>query len=459
MFGQKGEFIIGIRAYKGSEAAIKEWQPTIDYLNKEITQYHFTLKPLVEYERIIDQVKHKKIDFLVCDPVMYVELQDFYGATRLATLQKKRGEIYFNKFGSVLFTRADREDLNRLSGLKGKTFMGVSPHAFAGFRVMQGEFKEQSIDTTRFFKKILYTGGRGDEVIKQVLAGKADVGTVRTGLIEEMISKNVIKASDTKILFEKKEALFPYKTSSRLYPEFPFVRLSHTSDDVAKQVFIALLSIKEDSDAALKGGYARWILPNEYSDVADLMKKLGVGIYKDYNKITFSKVMEKYGFFIVMTGIFILLLIALTLKLSRQSLRLEHKRKMIQNVLDFQDNMVIGSTRRELISANKAFFDFFGIESIEAFTKYHRCICEFFIEHEDFFHLGKLKEGENWLKAFADSSQEQIVSMLDRDSTPKAFAVKTGYFKESDVYIVSFTDITQFAEMSKTYEKKRTTMH
>ena len=111
--------------------------------------------------------------------------------------------------------------------------------------------------------------------------------------------------------------------------------------------------------------------------------------------------------------------------------------------IDTQNTIVILTNGKEINFANKEFLNFFGFKELEDFKKESKCICEFFLENDRFFHLGKLKKNENWLDAINLLSQpKRIVGMLAKDSRTIIFSITLNYF-EDDLYIVSFSDISQ----------------
>ena len=119
------------------------------------------------------------------------------------------------------------------------------------------------------------------------------------------------------------------------------------------------------------------------------------------------------------------------------------KHKNLERFVDTQDNIIILTNGEKLTFANKKFFDYFGFDSIESFEKHHKCICEFFIENDRFFHLGKLKEDENWVEVIRTLPHTQrIVSMLAKDFVPHAFSVGINDYDENTL-ILSFSDISQ----------------
>lgn len=115
----------------------------------------------------------------------------------------------------------------------------------------------------------------------------------------------------------------------------------------------------------------------------------------------------------------------------------------LQKFVDTQDNIVILSDAKKINFANKKFFDFLNFETLESFKEEHDCICEFFIENDRFFHLGKVQEGENWLEVLEGFPHAQrVVSMIGQDFNVHAFSVTVNSF-EKNLKIVSFTDISQ----------------
>lgn len=111
--------------------------------------------------------------------------------------------------------------------------------------------------------------------------------------------------------------------------------------------------------------------------------------------------------------------------------------------INTQNTIVILTNGEEINFANKEFLNFFGFKELEDFKKESKCICEFFLENERFFHLGKLKNNENWIDAIISLSQpKRIVGMLTKDSIIVVFSITLNYF-EDDLYIVSFSDISQ----------------
>ena len=365
------KIIVGVRAWKGIDIARKEWTPTINYLNKKIQGYTFELEPLVEYEKIKHKIKNKEIDFLFSDPVLYIESEHNFGVTRLATLQRKYKGLYFDKFGSVIFTSINNRHLKTISDTKNMIFMGVSKSALAGYRMAEREILSENINPKSFFKNIVFSGGRGDIVVKKVLSNKDYIGTVRTGLLENMVKRGIIKKDDFHIINQIHYEYFPFFASTRLYPEFPFSKLTHISDELSKKVLLALLSIKEHSKAAKNGKYARWLIPSEYTEVIGLMKDLNISIYKDLNEsITFNKVFSKYKIEFLIFAFGIIILIILLYILKKQKTKLVIQKNEFESIFKYShDGIAIVDLETNFLNFNNSFLELTGYSKNVLLTK------------------------------------------------------------------------------------------
>ena len=98
---------------------------------------------------------------------------------------------------------------------------------------------------------------------------------------------------------------------------------------------------------------------------------------------------------------------------------------------------------KEIKFANHKFFDFLEFENLERFKEQHKCICEFFIEDDRFFHLKKIKEDDNWvIKIIELEESKRIVPIMGKDLKQYVFSVNVNKFDENAM-IISFTDISQ----------------
>ena len=155
---------IGVLAYRGPETAHEMWTPTAEYLSAQLPSYSFIIVPL-KFEEINPAVQKGEVDFILANSSIYVELENYYGVTRIATMKNlSSAGGYTTLFGGVIFTKADRNDISSLEDLKGKSFMAVDETSLGGWRVAWREFKAKGVDPYHDFAVFKFGRRPGDGV-------------------------------------------------------------------------------------------------------------------------------------------------------------------------------------------------------------------------------------------------------------------------------------------------------
>ena len=336
------EIRIGVRANRGAEAALKQWQATADYLTESIPGYQFTLIPFEINSSLNQAVSRNEFEFVLTNPASYIEMEKRYGAQRLLTLINNRQGKGYTKFGSVIFTLKGRSDITQLQDLKNKSFMAVDEQGFGGWRVAWRELQHNGIDPYRDFASLSFAGGIQQNVVHAVLNGHVDAGCVRTDMLERMAQANEIQLSDFKVLGIRQSKDFDFIHSTQLYPEWPFAKLDHTNDQLAEKVASVLLNISSEHPAAKQGRYIGWHTPLDYQPVDDLLHELHVGPYTRNGDINFKDMLSSYwhitivSFLILCFFVFMLM----RMKLLNSQLRLTEQ-NLLQSNQQLKDMTVI----------------------------------------------------------------------------------------------------------------------
>ncbi|MGB8145708.1 MAG: PhnD/SsuA/transferrin family substrate-binding protein [Chromatiaceae bacterium] len=314
------EIRIGVLSHRGTDLTLAHWQATADYLTSALEGYRFEIVPL-PFSRITEFVEMEFVDFILVNPGIYVDLEVRHGISRLATLNNRVGPLSLNQFSSVIFTRQERQDLNRLADLAGQDFLAVDETSLGGFEMAWDELLRQGVDPYHDFARLDFAGDH-DSVVMAVLLGQADAGTVRTNILERMAAQGLIDLDQFKVLNPQPTDRFPLVHSTLLYPEWPFSKVSHTPSDLAQQVAVALLNMSPDHPAALEGSYAGWTVPLDYQPVHELFRRLKLPPYD--HDFTLRDVVQRYLVWVV-AGLVLLLLFAFLLYriwgLNRQLLK------------------------------------------------------------------------------------------------------------------------------------------
>lgn len=316
---------IGVLAKRGEELAIQRWKPTADYLTDFITGYRFEIVPLT-FSGVRKIAEEAEVDFVVTNSGYYVELESEFGVSRIATLKTLLDGRKLTVFGGVIFTRAERKDINGLSDLRNKSFMAVEHQSFGGWWAGLRELHRAGLNPEKDFSGLSF-GGTHDAVVYAVMQGSVDAGTVRTDTLERMADEGKIDLADFKILNSRlKDKEYPFLCSTLLYPEWPWARLRHTSDELAEKVTIALLELAPDHPASQAAHIAGWTVPLDYQPVHELMRELHLGPYAELGRISIKNVVRQYFVYIAAGAGLLVILLLTTGWVTKLNRRLEKTR-------------------------------------------------------------------------------------------------------------------------------------
>ncbi len=321
---------IGVLAYRGAEQAKRMWAPTADYLAAKIPDHTFSVVPL-GFDRINQAVSRGEVDFILANSSIYVELEYLYGVNRIATIKKKAdtGAGYTTVFGGVIFTRADRKDIRSIADLKGKSFIAVDETSLGGWRVAWREMKDYGVDPYRDLARLSFAVTH-DAAVYAVRDGKAAAGTVRTDILESLHNSGLIDMKEFRVLNQTAHDAFPFLSSTRLYPEWPFARVKHTSNELSQRVAVALMTLGEMSEAARSSQVAGWTIPLDYGPVHDLLKELRLTPYENFGKITLAQALKQYWLALVLTAVLIFVMTGATIYVSRLNAGLRQAKAEIE---------------------------------------------------------------------------------------------------------------------------------
>jgi len=285
---------IGVLAKRGKEQCERKWEPTISYLNHALPEKNFSLTCL-SFEELPLAVARGDLAFVLSNPSMYVQLEHDYRTSRIATLKNKSGAAGFTRFGGVIFTRADRDDILDSRYLQNKRFMAVDQDSFGGWIVAWRHLQEKGIDPHHDFRYLSF-GHTHDSVVRAVLNREVDAGTVRTDILERMAAEGTIELSEIKVLDRDpaQENSFPFLCSTRLYPEWPLAKSRDTDEKLARQVAVSLLSLADNHPACQAAQIMGWTIPLNYQSVRECLQSLHLPPYERTEKISLARFFKQY---------------------------------------------------------------------------------------------------------------------------------------------------------------------
>ncbi|WP_260292363.1 PhnD/SsuA/transferrin family substrate-binding protein [Sedimenticola hydrogenitrophicus] len=337
---------VGVLSHRGNQATYDAWSPTAIYLSRVIPDYTFEIVPL-DFSDVDPAVKFGQVDFILTNPGMYVNLEVRHRISRIATLNNLAGGTAKNVFGGVIFTRRDRDDINTLDDLKGKSLMAVDVYSLGGFQMAWREMNTRGLNPYRDMHSITF-GGIHDRVVRSVRDGRVDVGTVRTDILERMAKAGQIDMADFKIINRKVNPGFLLSRSTRLYPEWPFSKVLHTSNELAQQVAVALLNMPRSHPAARAGNYESWTIPLDYQPVHELFRELQLPPYEYTGRFTLSDAIKKYWYWLLVALAFLLFMLLMTTWV----VRLNRELKKAKQHLERQYELILNSVADGIIGVD-----------------------------------------------------------------------------------------------------------
>ena len=315
------QIYIGVLAFRGEHKAVQMWGPTAQYLSQSIPNTRFTIVPLSN-ENINQAVAGGRIQMVLTNPVSYAGLEASQGITRILTLKHRRLGKAYTRFGALIFTMADRDDINVIHDLAGKHLLAVHKDAFGGWLMAREVLHTNGIGISDL-GRLEFAGFPQDKIVQAVANGEADAGTIRTDVLERMAAEGKIDIKKFKVINQHHHPGFPFLHSSPLYPEWPLAITSNISDDLAQQVAIALLRLAENDPVAKAANSAGWTVPLDYQPVHDLLMKFRLGPYTDLGKITPLQIIHQYKYWVLAISLAFLLLLTALVYIFRLNRHLE----------------------------------------------------------------------------------------------------------------------------------------
>ena len=308
---------IGVLAFRPKAEALEQWKPLGNYLETELgRKVNLSTYTLTELEAAIQR---NELDVVLTNPAHYILLQHRNGLSApLVTQVTQRNQHELKAFGGVIFTRAESTEISSLSTLTGIKIAATKLESLGGYKMqayelLANDLPEPSKDT------LVLTGMPQDRVVEAVLAGDAEAGFVRTGLLESMMQEGKLDLKKIKVLNKYELPSFPFMVSTRLYPEWPVATLPKVNEHLSRQLTIALLSLKADHPAAIQAKIHGFTVPANYAGVNNLLRRLRAAPFDYVPQFMLIDLWVTYTNWIIIIALLALLLLGVSLRLTLQN--------------------------------------------------------------------------------------------------------------------------------------------
>ena len=325
----------GVLAFRPKAQTLTEWQPLAKYLEDMIGRR--VELAAYDFPELDAAVARNEVDAVLTNPGHFIQLRHRNGlSAALATRVVDEAGHEVKSFGGVIFARAGDTRIATLADLAGKRIAISDLRSLGGYQMQAYELSEAGIplpDKTR----LLATGMPHDLAVEAVLAGRADAGFARTGVIEGLAREGKLDPGRLRIVHRQNLPAFPYASSTRLYPEWPVAVMPQVDERLARRLTVALLMLAPDSLAARAAGLRGFTIPADYAGVEAMLRQLRAPPFDVAPKVTLSDLWHQHTYGIVALAVLLLLLIVACIALVAMTRRtLDSRRRLTEFSRNFE---------------------------------------------------------------------------------------------------------------------------
>jgi diguanylate cyclase (GGDEF)-like protein/PAS domain S-box-containing protein len=304
-----------------------QWSPIVSYLEANTgKKIHLAV---YSYAELDDAIERHEVDVLFTNPSHFVVLKHRYHLSEpLATLARRsRDGARLSLFGGTIFARADANTIQRLTDIEGQRIATASLDAFGGYQMQLFELLQAGLALPH--RSDVSEVGLSEHVVTSVLEGRADVGFVRTGVLEGLAAAGKLDLAQIKVINRQRLPVFPYVSSTRLYPEWPICVMPWVDDDLQYRLKTALLSISPDGAPARSAGIYGFNNLANYNGVEELLRRLSLPPFERsvMSSVTLLDVWQRHTRWVVFgIALILLALVVMGLRLAVQNQRIQEVR-------------------------------------------------------------------------------------------------------------------------------------
>ncbi len=308
---------LGVLAYRPKPIMVQRYQPLVDYLNTRLPEVHIELAVL-DQPAIDQAVARNQLDLVFTNPSHYIRLRSENSlASLLGTLSRPGLGGGLSALGGVILTRAENSQITTLEALRGARIAIPGVHFLGGYQTQALELLEVGIRLPE--EAQLITVGSHDAVIEALLSGRAEVGFVRSGVVEQLGAEGRIDPARLRVIHPQSLYGFPWRLSTRLYPEWPLLALPQVDEEVVRHLTAALLLLEEGDPACRAAGIRGFIPPLDYHPVDELARRLHLPPYSGEVPVGWVEFWRQHRLAITLLCVSALLVLLLSLLLARRN--------------------------------------------------------------------------------------------------------------------------------------------
>lgn len=369
---------IGVLALRSKAQTLSQWQPLADYLKTQVPGFRFEIEAL-NFEEIDTVVNMRQVDMLITNGSKYLYLRSRIGNLNpmVSIVNDYQGTPLFG-FGGVIVVKNNRPDLLNIDALRGKKIAIVDKTSLGGYLTQVYEAALRGIDVEKEAK--LMALGAHDKVVRAVLDDQADVGFLRTGVLESMLEAGEISEDSLTVINPQNRLGFPLKISTHLFPEWPIAAMPQMASNLVSEITAALLLASRDRPLMYALDLYGFAIPYNYEPIIELSKALHLPPYDTAERVSWIEIWRDHQQNVILLGFFVgslILLMGVVLRNARHFrwLHETHKKQRDQFLLERTHLRALLDTLPDLIwlknadgiylTCNPSFEKLYGVDAQE----------------------------------------------------------------------------------------------
>ena len=330
---------IGVLAFRPKPQTLQQWQPLAVALKRAIPGYDFVVEAYT-YPELDAAVTERRIDFVLTSSGHYVLLKSRVGiSSPLATLISDENGKNAGVFGGVIFCRSGTVHLDKLADIKGKRVAVAGTESLGGYQMQAYELSKAGLHFPKD-ATLLTTGVPHDNVVAAVLEGRAEVGFVRTGVLENMVHEGRLDMKRIKVINQQYLSDFNQLSSTRLYPEWPIAAMPQVDPSLARRIAATLFTLEDAPQVTHAIGVHGFTVPADYAPVEELLRELRLPPFDKAPSFTAQDVWARYQWQVLAASFSALLILLLTGFLLQMNQRLKNKQRKLASETTLRNNLL-----------------------------------------------------------------------------------------------------------------------
>jgi ABC-type phosphate/phosphonate transport system substrate-binding protein len=291
---RSGIIRLGVLAHRASDQVIEAWQPLLDDLNSSLPA-GFTIELMPgNFSQIDQMVQSASVDLVLTNPSHFIQLRAGQPQMRaLSTIVEERQGILLSGYGGVMIAAANRSRFQTLDDLQSARIAAVSPASLGGYQAQLHELHRAGVPRPRD-ANIQFTDMPYSQVVEAVLSGQADVGFVRTSVLEMMAAQEGLDLSELRVINPRQHVGFPFLVSTALYPQWVLAALPDVTIESANLIAITLLSMSDTAPTAHGDTRVSFTVAVDYSPVEQLARELRLPPFDVTPEFSLGDVIYRY---------------------------------------------------------------------------------------------------------------------------------------------------------------------